>query len=108
MPQSFAETMTGPDSQGNFNDLDDFLDSPESYTVSIKDQKFQPLAVVGFSMRFPQDATTPEAFWEMLMEGRSAMTEYPQDRLNIDAFYHPDTTRTDTVSNDVFPITRYL
>lgn len=39
----------------------------------------------------------PETFWQMLMEGRSAMTEVPQDRFNIDAFYHPDPTRLDTV-----------
>ena len=56
------------------------------------------IAVVGFSIKFPQDSTSPQDFWQVLVEGRSAMTEFPKDRLNIDAFYHPDTSRHDTVS----------
>ena len=49
----------------------------------------EPVAVIGFSLKFPQDATSSETFWEMMAEKRSAMTEFPADRLNIDAFYHP-------------------
>ncbi|KAF7879091.1 hypothetical protein EAF04_000291 [Stromatinia cepivora] len=50
----------------------------------------EPLAVVGFSHKFPQDATTAESFWEMLVEGRCASSEFPSERLNIDAFYQAD------------------
>ena len=57
----------------------------------------EPIAVVGFSLKFPQDATSPEAFWKMLMEKRCSMTEWPRERLNLDAFYHPDSSRPDTV-----------
>lgn len=64
---------------------------------SLQDDKLEPLAVVGFSSKFPQEATTPEAFWKMLTEKRCAVTEWPKDRLNIDAFYHPDSSRPDTV-----------
>ena len=99
MSPSFIETEIGHESQEGAIISGDYLDSPETYTIPIEEQNFQPLAVVGFSLRFPQDATTAEAFWKMLMEGRSAMTEYPKDRMNIDAFYHPDTTRQDTVSD---------
>lgn len=49
--------------------------------------KLDPIAVVGLALRFPQDATSPEAFWQMLLEGRSALTDVPQDRYHIDAFY---------------------
>ena len=70
---------------------------------SLQDDKLEPLAVVGFSLQFPQEATTPEAFWKMLTEKRCAMTEWPKDRLNIDAFYHPDSSRPDTVEYS-FPI----
>ncbi|KAK7983237.1 hypothetical protein PG989_010639 [Apiospora arundinis] len=45
------------------------------------------IAVCGFSIKFPQDATTPEAFWKMMMDRRCAMTEFPPDRLNIDGFH---------------------
>jgi acyl transferase domain-containing protein len=57
-----------------------------------------PLAITGLAFEFPQEATTVEGFWSMLCEGRSASTEFPKDRLNIDAFYHPDESRQSTVS----------
>lgn len=63
----------------------------------LQGDKLEPLAIVGFSLKFPQEATTPDAFWKMLTEKRCAVTEWPKDRLNIDAFYHPDSSRPDTV-----------
>lgn len=63
-----------------------------------EEDKLEPIAVTGLALRFPQDATSPQAFWEMLLQGRSAMTEVPKDRWNIDAFYHPNPERHDSVS----------
>ncbi|PGH23855.1 hypothetical protein AJ80_02103 [Polytolypa hystricis UAMH7299] len=57
-----------------------------------------PIAVIGFSLRFPEDAVSPESFWDMLMAKRCASKEIPRDRMNIDSFYHPDTGRVDTLS----------
>ncbi|KAF2864665.1 hypothetical protein BDV95DRAFT_508906 [Massariosphaeria phaeospora] len=57
----------------------------------------EPLAIVGFSIKFPGDANTSEAFWRMISEKRCASTDFPESRLNIDSFYHPDGTRTDSV-----------
>jgi hypothetical protein len=54
--------------------------------ASPQQDKVVPIAVVGMALTFPQDATSPEAFWEMLKEGRSALSEIPNDRLNRDAF----------------------
>lgn len=59
--------------------------------------KLEPVAVVGFSLKFPQDGVSADSFWEMLIEKRCAMTEFPKDRINLNAFYHPDTDRNDTV-----------
>lgn len=56
-----------------------------------------PVAIVGLSFKFPEEATSSDAFWQMMKERRCAMTEWPKDRLNIDAFYHPDSGRRDTV-----------
>ena len=58
----------------------------------------EDVAIIGFSLRFPQDAVSPESFWNMLMEGRSASTEVPESRFNVDAFYHPDLDRLGSVS----------
>ncbi|KAF4179877.1 hypothetical protein CNMCM7927_001594 [Aspergillus lentulus] len=57
-----------------------------------------PLAVVGFSFKFPEDATSSDSFWQMLLDGRCVSTEFPADRLNIDAHYHPDRNRLDSIS----------
>jgi acyl transferase domain-containing protein len=58
---------------------------------------FDPIAIVGFSVKFPQDATSEEAFWDLLSQRRSTMTQVPQDRWNGDAFYKPDGNKTGTV-----------
>ncbi len=61
-------------------------------------RNMEDIAIVGFSLRFPQDAVSPESFWNMLAEGRSAATEVPESRFNINAFYHPDPDRLGSVS----------
>ncbi|KAJ5767058.1 uncharacterized protein N7511_004674 [Penicillium nucicola] len=57
-----------------------------------------PLAVVGLSLKFPGNADTPDEFWNMLAQGRSAASEFPEDRLNAGAHYHEDRTRLDRLS----------
>jgi acyl transferase domain-containing protein len=56
-----------------------------------------PLAIVGFSLKFPQDANTPQGFWKVMEERRSVMTDWPTDRINLDAFYHRDIGRENQV-----------
>ena len=58
----------------------------------------EPIAVVGFAFEFPEEATSDEAFWQMICQGRSASKVFPKDRLNIDGLYNADTTRHNTVS----------
>ncbi|KAL9032217.1 MAG: hypothetical protein Q9180_006624 [Flavoplaca navasiana] len=58
---------------------------------------FEPLAVVGLSLKFPQDATTPETFFQMMMEKRCVMRKWPTDRINIEAFYSPTNDSVDTI-----------
>jgi acyl transferase domain-containing protein/acyl carrier protein len=50
----------------------------------------EPIAVIGIGCRFPGSVTGPEAFWQLLKQGRDAITEVPRDRWDIDAFYDPD------------------
>lgn len=61
----------------------------------------EPIAVVGLSIKFPGDATSPELFWTMMIEKRCASKDYPADRMNIDAFYHPDPNKLSRVSVDL-------
>ena len=64
---------------------------------SLQPDKLDPIAVVGLALRFPQDATSPEAFWQMLLAGRSALTDVPQDRYHVDAFYNASANQSGMV-----------
>lgn len=63
-----------------------------------KSEHTQPIAIIGLNLKFPGDATSPEAFWDMLQNARNASTKVPTSRFNVDAFYHPDPARLDSVS----------
>lgn len=52
----------------------------------------EPIAVVGMSVRFPDDAADVEHFWDFLVEGCSAVSDVPKDRFNVDAYYHPSSS----------------
>ncbi len=52
--------------------------------------KAEPIAVIGMACRFPGDADTPQAFWELLRGGVDAISEVPPDRWDVDAYYDPD------------------
>lgn len=51
------------------------------------------IAIVGLSCRFPGDAASPSAFWDLLKDGRSGYSE-STDRYNAEAFHHPQTHGT--------------
>ncbi|KAL6789095.1 fatty acid synthase S-acetyltransferase [Trichoderma sp. SZMC 28012] len=57
-----------------------------------------PVVIVGISVRFPQDASSPRGLWELLCDGRSALTPTPKNRYNVDAFYHPNADHGGTVN----------
>src|SRR5690349_21490156 len=49
----------------------------------------EAIAVVGLSCRFP-GADSPQEFWNLLSEGRDAVTEVPSERWDIEEYYDPD------------------
>jgi acyl transferase domain-containing protein len=62
------------------------------------EDKIVPIAIVGMSLRFPDDITSADSLWSLLMEGRCASRKFPPERLNGTSFYHPDPNRGDSVS----------
>lgn len=46
-------------------------------------------AIVGYAARFP-GAADADQFWQVLAEGRDAVSEVPQDRWDVDEFFDPD------------------
>lgn len=51
--------------------------------------KVEPIAIIGMSCRFP-GAPEPQAFWDLLTEGRDAITEVPRDRWDWRDFSDPE------------------
>ena len=50
----------------------------------------EPIAIIGLGCRFPGGANSPEAYWQLLKDGRDAITEVPGDRWDVDALYDPN------------------
>ncbi|GJC84774.1 highly reducing polyketide synthase azaB [Colletotrichum liriopes] len=73
--------------------------SIENLTPHVQGNKsVMPIAIVGIAGRFPGDAENPQKLWDMISEGRSALSEVPGDRFNVDAFYHPHNERQGTIN----------
>ncbi|OLN85715.1 Lovastatin diketide synthase LovF 13 [Colletotrichum chlorophyti] len=58
----------------------------------------EDIAIVGMACRFPGKATSPEKLWQMMVDKESAWSEFPEDRLNIDGYYHPSGDRQGSIS----------
>ncbi|KAI0459321.1 polyketide synthase PksD [Xylaria acuta] len=59
----------------------------------------EPIAIAGFSFRLPQGAEDESSFWDILVNGKNVMTEWPNSRANIDAFYCPQSGIKNTLSS---------
>ena len=70
---------------------------PGNYTT--KADALEPIAIIGFALKYPQDATTPQAFWKMLEEKKCAMTAWPKDRINLKAFHNDNDHEENNVGN---------
>nr|WP_167815687.1 type I polyketide synthase [Methanocorpusculum sp. GPch4] len=50
----------------------------------------EAIAVIGLGCRFPGGGHGPEAFWELLAEGRDAITTVPPERWEAQAWWSPE------------------
>ena len=57
------------------------LKKMQSKLEALENAKHEPIAVVGMDCRFP-GANNPEEFWQLLQEGKDAITSVPDDRWN--------------------------
>ncbi|MBF0572811.1 MAG: hypothetical protein HQK69_03520, partial [Desulfamplus sp.] len=59
---------------------------------ALKSEQAEPIAVIGMGCRFPGGADTPSKYWDLLRNGKDAISEVPADRWNIDALFdsNPD------------------
>jgi acyl transferase domain-containing protein len=65
------------------------IEDLQARLATLQREKVEPIAVVGIGCRFPGGADTPEKFWQMLVEGRSALAPVPASRWDP-SFYDAD------------------
>ncbi|KAK8009898.1 hypothetical protein PG990_008863, partial [Apiospora arundinis] len=53
-------------------------------TAVMEADKTTPIAIIGMNLKFPGDAVSAQAFWELVMSARNVSKEIPADRFNID------------------------
>ncbi|GAB4194997.1 MAG: hypothetical protein OHK0022_11420 [Roseiflexaceae bacterium] len=55
----------------------------------------EPIAIIGMACRFPGGADSVEGFWDLLQQGRDAISEVPGERWDWREFYDPDPSAPD-------------
>ncbi|MCE7987757.1 MAG: SDR family NAD(P)-dependent oxidoreductase [Caldilinea sp. CFX5] len=60
-----------------------------SWRQTTHDALTEPIALVGIGCRFPGNADTPAAFWQLLRNGVDTARPLPADRWNVADYYDP-------------------
>ncbi|KAK5992090.1 Highly reducing polyketide synthase azaB [Cladobotryum mycophilum] len=67
--------------------------------MTVNRTKTMPIAVIGMGCRFPGDASSPDKLWEVCAAARNTWSEWPKNRMNESAFYHPRVENIGTVDS---------
>ncbi|HXB87549.1 SDR family NAD(P)-dependent oxidoreductase, partial [Mycobacterium sp.] len=61
------------------------------HVAAVRATTDEPIAIVGMACRFPGGVTSPEDLWDMVIQGRDVLTEFPNDRgWDLAGLYNPD------------------
>jgi len=84
----------------SLNENRDYRSMLENALLTIRDMRLslkateqaqteELIAVIGMGCRFPGGVHTPESFWHLLHNGMDTVTEIPNSRWNVEAYYEP-------------------
>ena len=74
------------------------LDDMQAKLDAVEYAKREPIAIVGMGCRFPGNANSPEAFWQLLRDGVDTISEVPSQRWDKDKYYNPDPNIPGTIA----------
>ncbi|NEQ81594.1 MAG: type I polyketide synthase, partial [Moorea sp. SIO2I5] len=63
------------------------IEQAEAKITQFKQEKSEPIAIIGMGCRFPFGVDSPESYWQLLHQGIDAISEVPPTRWNVDEYY---------------------
>ncbi|MEL6776868.1 MAG: SDR family NAD(P)-dependent oxidoreductase [Cyanobacteria bacterium J06597_16] len=66
------------------------IEKLQAKLAAVEMAKTEPIAIIGMGCRFPGGANSPSAFWQLLAQGRDAISQVPSDRWDAEAYYDPN------------------
>ena len=67
--------------------------------MTMRQPQTTPIAIIGMGCRFPGQADSPEKLWEVCAAARNTWSGWPKERLNEQAFPHPQPEHLGSVSS---------
>ncbi|WP_420834106.1 SDR family NAD(P)-dependent oxidoreductase [Streptomyces yunnanensis] len=90
-PQALAEHLTSEllHAEGALPHVEEEAAAPVR-PLRRRERVDEAIAIVGMACRYPGDVASPQELWQLVAEGRDAITDFPADRGWDEELYDPD------------------
>ena len=79
------------------SEIGDFA-APDGASGKLPSTQSEPIAIIGMGCRLPGDSSSPGKLWNLLSRGDHGRRPIPEERFNVDGYYHPDSDRNGSMS----------